>query len=110
MTNSYIAYCGNDCTQCPQYKQDCTEGCLGATVANYCTSCAVRLCNLEHQLVNCAACGEYPCRRLEDQYRNMEVNGYADWSLTAKTVLSEISRSQPVARVKKDSIKPGGLI
>ena len=93
MTSNYIAYCGNDCTQCPQYKNDCLEGCLGVACANYCGTCVVRLCNLEHHIVNCAQCEEYPCQKLEKQYENMAKDGYGDWAINARNVLQEIRGS-----------------
>jgi NADPH:quinone reductase-like Zn-dependent oxidoreductase len=89
----YIAYCGNDCTQCPQYKQDCVEGCLGTACANYCNTCIVRLCNLDHKSANCAQCSEYPCQRLENQYMNMVNDGFAEWAVAARKVLEEIRQS-----------------
>jgi hypothetical protein len=84
----YIAYCGNDCSQCPHYQQGCPEGCLGATCVNYCNMCQVRLCNLKHQLTNCAYCAEYPCQTLEAQYDNMKKDGYGHWAATARSVLA----------------------
>jgi NADPH:quinone reductase-like Zn-dependent oxidoreductase len=89
----YIAYCGNDCTQCPQYKRDCVEGCLGTACANYCNCCIVRLCNLERKSVNCAQCSEYPCQKLENQYMNMVNDGFAEWAVAARKVLEEIRQS-----------------
>lgn len=92
ITNRYIACCGNDCTRCPQYGHDCVEGCLGTTCANYCGTCVVRLCNLEHQIVNCAQCKEYPCQKLEKQYENMANDGYGDWAEAAIKELKKIRR------------------
>jgi NADPH:quinone reductase-like Zn-dependent oxidoreductase len=91
--NRYIAYCGNDCTQCPQYQQDCAEGCLGTTCANYCGTCIVRLCNLERHIANCAQCEEYPCQKLETQFENMAKDGFSDWAMIARRALIEIRQS-----------------
>jgi hypothetical protein len=96
MTNQFIAYCGNDCTHCPQYKRDCVEGCLGTVCANYCETCIVRLCNLERQTANCAQCLEYPCQTLEKQFENMVNDGYGHWALAARKVLDEIRSSKPI--------------
>ena len=93
MTNRYIACCGNDCTQCPQYKQDCTDGCLGTTCANYCDTCIVRLCNLERQTDNCAQCKDYPCQKLEKQFENIVNDGFADWAIAARKALEGIRQS-----------------
>lgn len=93
MITHYVAYCGNDCAQCPQYKHDCLEGCLGTTCANYCGTCAVRNCNLERQIANCAQCLEYPCKTLEKQFENMAKDGFGDWAIAARKVLEEIRQS-----------------
>ena len=66
--NRYVAYCGIDCSQCPQYQNSCPEGCLGITGVDYCGQCEVRKCSMERQSVNCGFCGEYPCQKLEKQY------------------------------------------
>lgn len=92
ITNRTLAYCGNDCIRCPQYRNDCFEGCLGDTCANYCRTCAVRLCNRENNTANCAQCGEYPCEKLEKQFENMANDGYSDWVVAARKVLEEILR------------------
>ena len=90
ITNQYIAFCGNDCTQCPQYQQDCAEGCLGAACANYCRTCIVRLCNLERKIANCAQCAEFPCQKLEKQFENMANDGFGHWAIAARKALVEI--------------------
>jgi len=90
ISDRYVAYCGNDCTQCPQFKQDCAEGCLGTECANYCETCIVRHCNLARQTANCTECGEYPCQKLEKQFENMANDGYGDWAMAARKVLDEI--------------------
>ena len=97
----FIAYCGNDCTKCPQYLHACAEGCLGSNPANYCGSCAVRLCNLEKQMTNCAYCAQYPCQVLEKQYDNMKADGYADWAIASKTVLDEIRQFNTANKIQK---------
>jgi hypothetical protein len=93
ITNRYIAYCGNDCTQCPQFKCDCLDGCLGTSCANYCGTCVVRLCNREYNTANCAQCEEYPCKKLGKQYENMEKDGYAEWAIAARKVMEEIRKA-----------------
>ncbi len=100
ITNRYIANCGNDCTQCPQYKRDCADGCLGIVCANYCRTCIVRLCNLERQTANCAQCQEYPCQTLEKQFENMANDGFGHWALAARKVLEEIRPSKPLNNPK----------
>jgi hypothetical protein len=93
MTTHYIACCGNDCTQCPLYKKECLEGCLGTTCADYCGTCIVRLCNREYNTANCAQCEEYPCLKLEEQYENMVKDGYGDWATAARKILEAIRQS-----------------
>ena len=100
VVNRYIAYCGNDCTQCPQYQKDCAEGCLGTACANYCRTCIVRLCNLEHQSANCAQCAEYPCQKLEKQFENMANDGFGHWAIAARKVLQEIHQSKFISNQK----------
>jgi len=90
----YIAYCGNDCTRCPQYKQGCAEGCLSSASERFCGTCIVRLCNLEHQSASCAECHHYPCQKLEKQFENMATNGYSEWAIAARKVLEEIRRNK----------------
>lgn len=101
ITDRYIAYCGNDCAHCPQFKQDCAEGCLGTACAIYCVTCIVRLCNLERQSANFAQCAEYPCRKLEKQIENMANAGIADWAIAARKTLEEIRLSSPINNQKK---------
>jgi len=93
LRDRYIAYCGNDCTQCPHFKHYCEEGCLGMACANYCGKCIVRICNLERQITNCSECGEYPCQKLEKQFENMANDGYGDWAMAARKVLAELRHS-----------------
>lgn len=97
----FIAYCGNDCTKCPQYLHACSEGCLGSNPANYCNTCAVRRCNLEKKMTNCAYCDKYPCQVLEKQYDNMKTDGYADWAIASKTVLDEILQFNTADKTQK---------
>jgi hypothetical protein len=94
LTDRYIASCGNDCTRCPLYGQGCPEGCLGATCPAYCKRCEVRSCTQEHQVANCAYCGEYPCQKLETQYENMKNDGYGSWAKTARAVLDQVRQSR----------------
>ena len=102
--NRYIAYCGNDCTLCPQYKHNCLEGCLGNACAEYCGTCAVRNCNQERRIANCAQCEEYPCAKLEKQFENMAKDGYGEWAMTARKVLEVLRRFQ-VMNVAEASLK-----
>lgn len=90
IANRYIAYCGNDCTRCPQHGLNCIEGCLGEPCANYCSTCAVRLCNRGHNTANCAQCEEYPCQKLEKQFEIMAKDGYGDWVIVARKSLEEV--------------------
>jgi hypothetical protein len=93
LVNRYIAYCGNDCTQCPLYADSCPKGCLGNICANYCNTCAIRNCNLERQIANCAHCDDYPCQKLETQFGMMVNDGYGLWATIARAVLEEVRRS-----------------
>lgn len=87
----YIAYCGNDCTQCPQYRTSCPEGCLGTSCPEYCGLCEVRICGMEQGVINCGYCEEYPCAKLEKQYLKMEQEGFGDWAKSAKASLDGVS-------------------
>ncbi len=90
-----IAYCGLNCTECPAYvatqakdqkaldkivEQWRTEyhapnitvesvmcdGCLtGSRKCAHCFECEVRACGIERGVVNCAACPDYACAKLE---------------------------------------------
>jgi hypothetical protein len=90
-----IAYCGLVCSDCPAYiaTQACDrealekivvqwreeynapditlegvmcDGCLtGSRKCAHCGECGIRACGLERGVPNCAACGEYPCAKLE---------------------------------------------
>lgn len=93
-TIRYVAYCGIDCTKCPQYRNGCEEGCLGNTTAQYCGTCEIRKCNLARQIANCAACAEYPCSMLENFFAELKANGYAEWEDTAKASLGSIRLQQ----------------
>ena len=86
----YIAYCGIDCSQCPQYQNSCPKGCLGITCVDYCGQCEVRKCSMECNSVNCGYCEKYPCQKLENQYSNMKMGGYGEWASAAKAILEEI--------------------
>lgn len=88
--NRYVAYCGIDCSQCPQYQNSCPDGCLGITCVDYCGQCEVRKCSMERQSVNCGYCEMYPCQKLENQYTNMEMGGYGEWAVAAKVILEGI--------------------
>lgn len=88
--SQYIAYCGNDCTQCPQYQTSCPEGCLGSSCPEYCGQCEVRNCGMEQDVINCGYCEEYPCTKLEAQYLKMGQEGFGDWATNAKAILDEI--------------------
>ncbi len=82
--NSYIAYCGYDCSKCPHYKNDCA-GCLaGPDKKVHNPNCEVRVCNVERKLVNCAYCKEYSCSKLETLYAGWNGGG------NAKTTLDKI--------------------
>ena len=88
--NRYVAYCGIDCSQCPQYQNSCPDGCLGITCVDYCGQCEVRKCGMDRQSVNCGYCKIYPCQKLENQYTNMELGGYGEWATAAKAILEGI--------------------
>ena len=90
LSNSYIAYCGIDCSRCPHYRNSCPEGCLGSTCANDCGLCEVRNCGLESRVINCAYCEQYPCQKLENQYAIMVNDGFSEWAATAKAALEGV--------------------
>jgi hypothetical protein len=82
----YVAYCGFNCTRCSSYSGAC-EGCLakeGAQLQRYPTTCGIRACARERELVNCAHCDEYPCARLERHFAR---------SLMSKAALEEVRES-----------------
>lgn len=44
------------------------DGCLATIdgrLSGYCGTCAIRACAIERGVVNCAACAEYGCEKLE---------------------------------------------
>lgn len=93
--NKIIAYCGLVCSDCPAYiatqagdKQALDkiveqwrveynapnitlegvmcDGCLdGGRKCAHCGECEIRACGTERAVANCAACGDYPCAKLE---------------------------------------------
>ena len=94
MSNDIVGYCGLICTECAAYRAtqednnnkrkevahywntqykfelkyediNC-DGCLqtGKRLMKYCSSCEVRRCGLQRDIINCAYCGEYPCQKL----------------------------------------------
>lgn len=94
-----IAYCGLVCSECPAYiatqKDDDVEranvaktwseqfghefkpediNCDGCTSVNgrhlgYCSTCQIRLCGIEREVIDCAYCADYPCAKLEDFFK-----------------------------------------
>jgi hypothetical protein len=88
----YIAFCGNDCTLCPLFKQSCPEGCLGELCAHYCNTCEVRLCNLDRHQMHCAQCPIFPCQKLKRLYKKMKKEGYGHWASAAHKVLDIIRK------------------
>ncbi|MRS03701.1 DUF3795 domain-containing protein [bacterium] len=94
LAGRYIAYCGNNCERCPQYKKGCPNGCLGETCSLGCGGCSVRKSANKNQVENCAVCNQYPCKTLQTQYENMDAEGYGSWAKTAKLVLENIRQSQ----------------
>lgn len=91
-----IAYCGVSCSECPAYLAYANDddelraktasqwskmfearfkpqdincvGCLettGPQIGN-CTRCEIRRCAMDHNLVNCAYCPDYPCQKLTE--------------------------------------------
>ena len=88
-----LGYCGINCTECSAYKATVTSdeklmrhveekfgdgtgtyrdwvclGCLhpeAALIAKYCATCEIRICAIEHGVVNCAVCSGYEsCEKL----------------------------------------------
>ena len=91
----YIAYCGHDgCPECPNYGKTC-DGCLtdGGALAQYAVNCAVRNCNLERAVANCAHCEEYACDKLEAMFAQWRQGGYAQAADQAQATLAEIHQS-----------------
>ncbi|PKN91293.1 MAG: hypothetical protein CVU42_09015 [Chloroflexi bacterium HGW-Chloroflexi-4] len=93
LANRYIAYCGNNCERCSQYKKECPSGCLGETCSVGCGRCSVRRCAIKNIVENCAYCDQYPCKTLEDQYSNMDAEGYGSWAKSAKRVLEAVKQT-----------------
>ena len=90
-----IAYCGLVCSDCPAYiaTQANDQAALEAVAAQWreeynipdisaksvlcdgrlggsnkvwhCAECNIRACGVQHDVVNCAHCAEYPCDKLE---------------------------------------------
>lgn len=63
------------------------DGCLasnGARLAGYCSTCAIRACGVERDVVNCAHCAEYSCDKLD---------GFLSHVPDARKVLEEIRQS-----------------
>jgi hypothetical protein len=44
------------------------DGCQSkdGRIFSHCRTCNIRLCGMDKQLDNCAACPEYACRKLQD--------------------------------------------
>ncbi len=91
-----IAKCGLDCAKCRAYIATKTndrklageiaklwsntiegtytaddiwcDGCHGDRLHGWCLRCPVRLCARDKELVNCSACGDYPCEKLDKLY------------------------------------------
>lgn len=91
-----IAYCGLNCSECPAYiatqKNDYEEkarvakewsemykiefkpedlacnGCLATDGFHipYCSTCEIRKCAIEKNVINCAYCSDYSCEKLEE--------------------------------------------
>lgn len=88
-----LGYCGINCTECSAHKATVTSDeklmqqveekfgdgtgtykdwvCLGclhpeqALIAKYCATCGIRMCAIEHGIVNCAACSDHDeCEKL----------------------------------------------
>jgi hypothetical protein len=106
---SKIAYCGIDCSKClaliatiensdQKRKEVATQwssqefqlnpediNCLGCTSNEsawiYCSTCDIRTCAREKQLVNCAFCTDFPCDKLNKIWK---------MAPTAKDTLFEI--------------------
>jgi hypothetical protein len=90
----YIGYCGYDgCPACPQYGTTC-DGCLteDGPLAQYAVNCAVRNCNVERNIANCAYCAEYACDKVEALFASWQ-GGYAAAAVRAKATLDAIHQS-----------------
>lgn len=114
-----IGCCGLDCTKCRAYvatkKGDAAalaataklwssewegtyrpedipcEGCHSERLHAFCARCPVRACAGGHGFGNCAACGEYPCGKLEKVW-----SGWVDSSpVKAKANLDGIRARTP---------------
>jgi len=114
MMNKIIAYCGLVCSDCPAYiatqendwemleegaalarerlnqpevtaEMGLCDGCTGEGYLSACTDdCQVRVCGVEHGVLNCAYCPDYPCQKLTALWTQMP---------KAQTVLDEIRQS-----------------
>ena len=91
----YVAYCGHGgCPECPNYGKTC-DGCLtdDGQLAQYAVNCAVRNCNLDHDVANCAHCEEYACDKLEAMFAQWRRGGYVQAADQAEATLAEIHQS-----------------
>jgi hypothetical protein len=93
--DTYIAYCGHGgCPSCPNYGKKC-DGCLtdGDVLTQYAVNCAVRNCNVEKNVLNCAYCEEYACDKLNAMFAEWQQGGFGQVAEQAQATLEEIHRS-----------------
>jgi len=65
--NTYIAYCGFDCSLCPIFSlEEKTFSCKGCGEGSYmfCQTCDIRSCNYDNNTINCGKCNNYPCEKI----------------------------------------------
>ncbi len=75
-TNETAAICGLYCGTCSAYKKEC-DGCLSDRIAQECAICSegFRECAIQHNILRCYECNEFPCIKLEQFSKKHVVNG-----------------------------------
>ncbi len=97
-----VAFCGIVCTECPAFlarKNDDDElrrktaerwsspefpikaesidcyGCFATDkkMMEFCRQCRIRNCGVEKGVENCAYCDEYPCLKLEELWKHLQL-------------------------------------
>ena len=66
--NPMIAYCGVDCSTCPDYLEKRCPSCR-ATVWDVGDECMPVACCREHVIECCGQCDEFPCADMAEFYR-----------------------------------------
>lgn len=133
MVGGMIAYCGLDCLSCRAYiatKENNLEklketaefwsvgesekyrpedircdGCFSDRLHKFCYECPVRMSGREHDVENCAACGGYPCDKLEKLWRSFATvsSSKAKENLDRLRASSQVT-GQPINKSRRNEI------